>query len=545
MEKATSHGLEGGEEPKMMSHHIEDAKEATNKEHSLTLRESFKAYRCAVFWSACISLSCVMEGYDYNLISSLYAFPPFQEKYGVPLENDGYTITANWQLGVSIAANGGMIIGGYCAGYLVEYTGYRKLFIGAYCFLTGFIFIPFFAPSIEVLFAGELLCGLCWGVFSGLAAAYGSEILPAALRTYLLMFVNMCWAIGNIISAGTLYGFVGNQTEWAYRVPFAIQWVWNIPLALLVYFAPESPWWLIRKDRLEEAEKTAGRLGDKNMGVDAKSTVAMMVHTNELERQMDTGTSYWHCFKGVDRRRTEIACMAWLAQAATQFGIPGYLTYFFQLAGLPVSASYKLNIGQTAIGLFANMVGQVNGRFFGRRTLYLWGLGAVGVEFFLVGFCSFAETNASRWVQAVILLLWSFTYSSTIGPTGYLLPSEISATRLRAKTVSMGRNIFYVLFIISMAVSPYMLNETEGNWKGKAAFVTAGFSVFWWVWAFFRLPESKGRTYEELDILFANRVPARDFSKFEVDPYADEEHVLRLNTSTRVNKLTKLFRRSN
>jgi SP family general alpha glucoside:H+ symporter-like MFS transporter len=520
--------------------HIEDARDATAKEHSLSLWDTFKVYRRAVFWSACISFSCVMEGYDCNLISSFYALPAFQQKYGIPLGDGSYTISANWQLGISIAANGGMIIGGAFGGYIVEFTGYRRLFLGAYICLAGCIFITFFAPSIEILFAGELLCGICWGVFSCLVNAYGSEILPAKLRTFLLMFVEMCWAIGNLVSAGVLYAFVGNTTKWAYRIPFAIQWAWIVPLSIAVVFAPESPWWLIRKHRLGEAEKTLSRLADSKLGVNPKNTVAMMVHTNELELEMQSGVSYWDCFKGVDLRRTEISCMAMLATSVTCFGIPGYTTYFFELAGLPVSASYQMNIGQTAIGLFANMCGQVNGRFFGRRTLYLWGLGALTVIFFLLAFISFADTKASMWVQSVLLLLWSFSFSQTIGPTGFIIPSEVSSTRLRAKTTSLARMCYYVPTIISNVASPYMLNETEGNWRGKAAFFTAGLALIWYVWAYFRLPESKFRTYEELDILFASRVGAREFTMFDIEPYADDEHKIKSRAKAASN-WKKLF----
>jgi SP family general alpha glucoside:H+ symporter-like MFS transporter len=67
-----------------------------------------------------------------------------------------------------------------------------------------------------------------------------------------------------------------------------------------------------------------------------------------------------------------------------------------------------------------------------------------------------------------------------------------------------------------------MMNPTEWNWQGKTGFFWAGTAALTGVWAYFRLPEARGRTYEELDIMFANRVPARQFSKYEVDAYADD-----------------------
>lgn len=91
-------------------------------------------------------------------------------------------------------------------------------------------------------------------------------------------------------------------------MPFIIQWVWIPPLLLIVFFCPTSPWWLVRQGRLEDAMVNIKRLTNSELysDEDAKNTVAMMVHTNELEKQATTGVTYIDCFRGIDRRRTEI-----------------------------------------------------------------------------------------------------------------------------------------------------------------------------------------------------------------------------------------------
>lgn len=68
-------------------------------------------------------------------------------------------------------------------------------------------------------------------------------------------------------------------------------------------------------------------------------------------------------------------------------------------------------------------------------------------------------------------------------------------------------------------------NPTEWNLKGKAGFFWAATAGIIFIWSFFRLPEVKGRTYEELDILFARGLPAREFSKAHVDAYASSDRV--------------------
>lgn len=142
-----------------------------------------------------------------------------------------------------------------------------------------------------------------------MAPAYASEVCPTALRGYLTVYVNLTWAFGQLVGAGVQSGVSGITTEWAYRIPFAIQWVWPIPIALLAYFAPESPWHLIRTGNHEEALHSIKRLSSFKDDSQHRAQLAMMQHTNQLEMDISAGTSYFDCFKGIDRRRTEIVCM--------------------------------------------------------------------------------------------------------------------------------------------------------------------------------------------------------------------------------------------
>ena len=120
----------------------------------------------------------------------------------------------------------------------------------------------------------------------------------------------MCFIIGQLIAAGVLEGLVSRTDEWGYRIPFAIQWIWPAFLIPILIFSPESPWYLVRQNRLEDAEKSLRRLVRASAGIDVKATLAEIVYTNNLEEELSVGTSYWDCFTGFERRRTEIACVA-------------------------------------------------------------------------------------------------------------------------------------------------------------------------------------------------------------------------------------------
>lgn len=94
--------------------------------------------------------------------------------------------------------------------------------------------------------------------------------------------------------------------------------------------------------------------------------------------------------------------------------------------------------------------------------------------------------------------------------------SEISSTRLRTKTIALSTAVQAAANIVFTVAMPYMLNTEEANWGGKTGFLFGAISFVCLVWCHFRLPESRGRTYEELDILFQLKIPARQFKDYDL-----------------------------
>ncbi|KAJ7495494.1 hypothetical protein FB451DRAFT_1387516 [Mycena latifolia] len=125
-----------------------------------------------------------------------------------------------------------------------------------------------------------------------LTITYAPEVCPVALRGYLTTYVSVCWGLG----------------QWAYPIPYALQWMWPVPPLIGISLTLESPWWLVRRGRIPEARKALLRLtskGKKETGFDMDEMLAMMRPTTMIEERITRGATYWDCFRGTDLRRTE------------------------------------------------------------------------------------------------------------------------------------------------------------------------------------------------------------------------------------------------
>lgn len=497
-----------------------DARLAAEDEHSSTLLQAVKQYPKAAAWSAVVSLCIIMDGYDTALMSSFFGFPAFQKKYGHEIFQTGtYTLSAESQMALGMVAPIGNVIGISLNGFLTDRFGHKPVLQGALLCLILLNFILVCAPDVSSLLLGHFLCGIPWGMFSTLAPSFASEVAPLVLRSYLETWVVVCWGTGQLISYAVLFGLNTWDDELAFRIPLALQWFWPVIIMPLAHFCPESPWWLVRKGHYDKAEKSMRRLTSAKTRElaqqRARRAVALMIETNDRERNASEDTSYAALFKGNDLWRTEIAAASWGIQVLTGFVIHGYATYFFQQAGLDPNDSFKMTLCQGFIHLFGNAGSAVLTGNYGRRGLFLVGCLALAVLTFIMGALAYGPpTLFYGFVTSFVFLFWFLVWQLSIGPLAYIINGEVSSTRLRTKTLAVARGTYVILQIMNNTVAPFLLNPEWLNWRGKTALVTCALTVVSFTWAYFRLPETGGRTYEELDVLFAEKnMTAREFSK--------------------------------
>ncbi|KAG8159153.1 hypothetical protein KVR01_010814 [Diaporthe batatas] len=544
---------------------IRQAQEADSADRQLTIKEAIKKYKKACFWAMILSTSLVMEGYDLVIINSFYGQTQFQNRFGTyDAATDTKVITAQWQSVLSNSAVIGQLVGLAINTYAQDKFGCRRtmmtfmvwmlaaicmyrsrpytipkypIFViwwysGAEYFLRPInqkintpclvTVIPFFAPSLSVLAFGEFICGIPWGVFQTLSTSYASEVVPTILRPYVTAYVCMCWGGGILLSSGVVRAVVNVEGDLGWRLPFALQWVWPIPLFIAAYLAPESPWNCVRRGKMEEARQALTKLRQDTPGrhQQVEYNLAYITYTTELEKAETENASFADCFKGTNLRRTEINCVVWAAQILCGNAVLGFSVVFLEAAGFNEVQAFDLNISLSACYIVGGAICWLLMPRLGRATLYMGGMTFMFFCLVAIGGLGFYTSQQSQLAIGILLVMSTLANMTTIGPVCYPIVAETPSGRLRYKTITIGRFVYNVTGIFSNSVTPRMISATAWNWGAKAGLFYAGTNLLCNIWCWFRLPETKGRTFGEIDLMFDNHVPARKFKYTTVDQFA-------------------------
>ncbi|EAW13563.1 putative MFS alpha-glucoside transporter [Aspergillus clavatus NRRL 1] len=493
--------------------------EFTKEEHSQAFWDAVRRHWPSVAWGMFMNLATVLKGIDGGIVRSLVGLDVFKQTYGY--ERDGkYLIAARWLSAFSYATLLGAVVGALLSGLAYDRFGPRVMIAACSCLSIAFIFIQFFSHTPAQLFVGELVNGCIIAFYPICASAYVGEVTPLVLRGFVATMTNLAFSIGSLIASGILKGTASMDSTLSYKIPIATQWALPTLMLALIGFCPDPPYWLCKKGREDDAATSLRRLTTApNAEIYVMQKLAHIRETLRLEEsfQGDRPT-YRDCFRGPNLRRLVICMMAYSMQAfvGNVFFI-NYAVHFMELAGLDSAHAFSMNIGLTAIGLVGTCISWFLLSYIGRRTMYLCGCASLAVLQLAIGAVDLAPRQTGTvWAQCGLMLLCTFVYDLTLGPFCYVLLAEVSSAKLRGMTIALANVSCYVWSVVFAVVIPYAMNEDEGNWKGKLGFLFAGTPFLCTMYCYLCLPETRGRTFEELDILFERKVPSRKFSAYKV-----------------------------
>ncbi|KAL2787802.1 general substrate transporter [Aspergillus keveii] len=474
--------------------------------------QSAKENPRVILFSLCACIGSLLWGYDIGISTITMALPAFKLVFGYEYQGQ-LLLSATWNSLWTAMTFLGMLIGGIICGWVSDKTGRRPGFIaGALISIVG-IGLQYGASSQGMLLAGKTINGLALGFFLALAPVYTSEIAPLPLRPVLTGSVNFFLNAGQMAAIGLGNTRFTIMTPASYKIPFASQWAFPCAILLVVWIMPESPWYQVRRGNEDAARASLRRiLGDKPDSISGFMDVIQS--TVEQERQLSSlqrSVSYADCFRGQNFRRTRISCGMFFIQQAAGVAFYAQALYFLGILGLDTGLTFKLALAGFGVALVGNMLSWVLMSFVGRRTLLLTGLILNGALLIGVGVAGCFSSQAALYFVAYAMNFALAIHAPTLGAVCWSVSAEISSVEMRAHTQSLATVSNAVISWSLSFVTPYLINTDEANLGAKAAFVWVGLSVVSFVWTWLEVPETKGRSAEELDRLFAEKKPAWRF----------------------------------
>ncbi|CDK24449.1 unnamed protein product [Kuraishia capsulata CBS 1993] len=146
----------------------------------------------------------------------------------------------------------------------------------------------------------------------------------------------------------------------------------------------------------------------------------------------------------------------------------------------------------------------------------IYGITALTVLNLIVACAGLNESNASAMTAAsAFLVMYNFFYNIAIGPLPYIMATEVSSVSLRAKTMALATITNYAFQCMWSFCLPYMFNADQANMGSKINFIFTGMSFLSIFVFYFIQPETAGRSFEEIDELFANNVSPRKWKSYK------------------------------
>ncbi|GJC88033.1 general alpha-glucoside permease [Colletotrichum liriopes] len=503
--------------------HLEHPNEAQSQlanlgnqeEHDLGKWESFRKYPKASFW--CIyAVWCVLVlSFENQAGGSILSIPEFRKDFGHLYEGD-YVLDAKWQSAFNGAPVASAVAGALGSGNLADWLGRKKVIAIALAISFVGITLEFIATTNEVFFGGKFINGFAIGALSSVTVTYIGEITPLALRGLFTCLSALSYTLGPLVVALIINETGSFNNRWAYRAVFCGQYGFAAIAAILLPFMPESPWYLAMKEKDEHALKSLAKLG--HPGDEGRVRLAVIHQTLQQVSRETAGASYLECFRKSNLRRTIISVSPLCIQSLSGIMFAAsYFTYYMQLAGYSTADSFKLQIVQQCCSLIGNVMSWYLVDKMGRRPLTVYGLAILTVILLITGGLALPGTLSFNRGTVALLLLYCWWYNVTIGATAYTVLAEVATSRLRIKTIALGLAMQNGLNTMWSFVLPYLFNPDQLNLGAKITFIFGGLAVISLVHLWFNLPETAGRTYEELDEMFMKEIPARKFKDYTPD----------------------------
>lgn len=448
---------------------------------------------------AIIILSSATTGFDGSMMNGLQMVPAWQNFFNHP---------SGSILGLFNAIMGiGSICGLPFAPYISDFLGRRLAICTGIFFMMLGIAIQTASQNFAMFVCSRFFIGFGCSISQASAPLLLTEICHPQHRGRVTAVYNTTWHIGAIIATWVTYGTFKMESDWSWRSPSIMQALPSVIQLTCLWMVPESPRWLLSKDKPEQALNVLARYhanGDTQDPL-VQFQYQEIKHTIEMEQSVSKNTGWSELFATKGNRHRMILIMT--AGLFSQWSGNGLVSYYFGVVMNTIGITdadtqFKINGGLSIWNWIVAISFAFSVDKFGRRPLFLASTAGMLVAFIVWTICSaqYALHESKAAGQAVVAMIFIYNTTYNFAWSGLLVAYsvEILPYSIRAKGLMLMNLCVQIALVFNQYVNPVALEDI--GWK---------YYIFYCVWIGFELVvvyfyyvETKGPTLEEIAKIF-------------------------------------------
>ncbi|KAF4459331.1 Sugar inositol transporter [Fusarium albosuccineum] len=490
------------------------------------LLSSRYVFLCALF----ATLGGLLFGYDQGVVSITLVMPQFLEEFPEVSEKAS---GAGFKKGLMPAVlELGAFLGAMNQSWIADKISRKwSIFVASWVFLLGAA-LQTGSVNFAMLTVARFVGGIGVGMLAMVAPLYISEIAPPEIRGTLLVLQELCIVTGIVIAFYITYATRHIQSHWSWRLPFLLQMIPAVILAAGIFILPYSPRWLSQQGRDEEDLQTLAKIRqlpatdnrvmrewcEIRAEVAYRKEVTEKKHPKLLQPGLGNAIKlqvslYADCWKMPIYKRTQVAVGLMFFQ---QFVGINALIYYSPTLFATMGLDYEMQLTMSGVLNVCQVVACIWSLWgmdrFGRRKLLLGGGVCMFLSHFIISILvgkysgRWADNTAAGWASVAFLLFFMLTFGATWGPIPWAMPAEIFPSSLRAKGCAFGTmSNWGNNFIIGLITPPMIQNICFGTYVFFCTFCAISL-----VWVYFLVPETNGRTLEQMDSVFKDKITGEE-----------------------------------
>ncbi|KAF2730365.1 general substrate transporter [Polyplosphaeria fusca] len=445
----------------------------------------------------------LLFGYDQGVMSGIISAEPFMKYFPETYHN------ATWQGFVTAIYEIGCFFGAIFILLFGDAIGRRRsMILGAFIMIIGVVIqvsaIKGHAATAQFII-GRTVTGVGNGINTSVIPSYQAECSKSKNRGLLICIEGGVIAFGTLIAYWIDYGCTYGPPDLTWRLPIAFQVVFGVVVLVAPFWLPESPRWLLTKDRNEEAMRVIAALGGR--GVEDEEThlqANVIMDSIRASGHKGGNTPFSALFTGGKTQHFRRMLLGASAQLFQQIGGCNAVIYYFPLLfenSINQTHNMSLILGgvnMVVYSIFATVSWFIIERA-GRRKLFLIGTIGQCLSMVLVFACLIPGGPGPAKGAAVGLFTYIAFFGATWLPLPWLYPAEVNPIKTRAKANAISTSSNWLFNFTIVMITPVMLDNI--GWATYLVFAVINASFFPIIYFFY--PETKQRSLEEVDLIFA------------------------------------------